>query len=83
MQVQRMNITLPKEVANNLKRTVSSGKRSKFIAKAITEKLSQKKDTKTLFRDSLRKHRDFYKKIGKEMEEDFKYADAEIIKQLP
>jgi metal-responsive CopG/Arc/MetJ family transcriptional regulator len=62
MQVQRINITLPTEVANNLKRTVSSGKRSKFIAKAITEKLEQKKGAKTLLRESLRKHKEFYKK---------------------
>ena len=39
MYAQRLKITLPDEIAQELKRTIPKGKRSKYIAEAIREEL--------------------------------------------
>lgn len=82
MQAQRLNITLPYEIARDFKRVVPAKKRSKFIATALQEKLSKRKIRQELIK-SLKANREYYKKVGKEIEEDFKYADAEIWERLP
>ena len=39
MQAQRFQITLPDEIARELKKTIPKGKRSKYIAEAVREEL--------------------------------------------
>lgn len=39
MQAQRLNITLPYELAQKLRKEVPKGKRSKYLAEAIKEEL--------------------------------------------
>ncbi len=41
--VVRMNITLPKEVAESLNRMAGAGKRSRFITEAIVDRIERKK----------------------------------------
>lgn len=83
MQTTRINITLPNDLAKDLRRFIPTRKRSGFIADALKEKLSKKKLTAKEWAKALRANREFYNKAGKEIEEDFKYADAEILKRLP
>lgn len=78
MQVQRLNITLPYELARDLKRSIPNGKRSQFIAKAVKEKLPKKNLKKELIK-SLKANRGFYRKVA----EEWKYVDAEAFKNLP
>ncbi|MBI2267843.1 MAG: hypothetical protein HYU80_00140 [Candidatus Blackburnbacteria bacterium] len=78
MQTQRINITLPNELARDLRRSIPTRSRSKFIAGAVQEKLA-KRDIK----EELRRSLEAQKKIIKEIQEDFKYADAETIAKLP
>lgn len=82
MQSQRINITLPNDLVRDLKRTVPSGKRSQFIAQAVKEKLP-KKDLKKELIKSLKANKEYYRKIAKEIREDFKYADAEVWDKIP
>ncbi|MBI4036220.1 hypothetical protein HY383_04685 [Candidatus Daviesbacteria bacterium] len=65
MQAQRLNITLPYELARDLKRAIPAKKRSKFIANAVREKLPKRNLKKELIK-SLKINRDFYKKIAEE-----------------
>jgi len=82
MQAQRLNITLPYESARDFKRLIPAKERSKFIAKALKEKLPRRDLKKELVR-SLKINKEFYKKVAREIDEDFKYADAEVWKKLP
>lgn len=77
MQFQRLNITLPYELARDLKRAIPDKKRSRFIAEAVKERL-----TKTDFKKQLKKSAQAQAKIIKGIQEDFKYADAEIWNRL-
>jgi len=81
MQAQRLNITLPYELARDFKRAIPSSKRSQFIAIAVKEKLPKKNNQRELTKN-LKANYDYYKKVGKEIAEDFKYADAEILSRL-
>ncbi len=83
MQMQRINITLPQDVLRQLRMRIPEGKRSEFIATAIASNLGDKKEKLRQLKRSLEINRDFYNKVRKEIEEDFKYADAEIIDKLP
>lgn len=82
MQAQRLNITLPYELARDFRRLIPAKKRSRFIAEAVKEKLPKRNLRKELIK-SLKANYEYYKKAGKEIEEDFKYADAEILERLP
>ncbi|GEM_PF-3627674 len=82
MQTQRINITLPTELLRDLRRIISEGKRSKFIAETLAEKLMKKRDFKKTLIKSLKANSEYYNKVGKEISEDFKYADAEILERL-
>ena len=62
MQTQRINITLPSDLARDLRRTVPDGSRSKFIASALEEKLKRKKNLKKDLIKSLKVNAEFYKK---------------------
>ncbi|MDO8503704.1 MAG: hypothetical protein Q7S60_03360 [bacterium] len=83
MQTQRLNITLPNELARELRRSIPLRSRSKFIAEAVGERLKHKRNLKRELVKSLKANYEFYKKIGREIEEDFRYADAEVLKRLP
>lgn len=78
MLAQRLNITLPYELARNLKRCVPLRKRSQFIAQAITEKLTKADLSKQLRKSALAQ-----REIIKQIQEDFEYADAETWANLP
>lgn len=82
MQAQRLNITLPYELARDFKRAIPAKKRSKFIAEAVREKLPKRNLKKELIK-SLKANKEFYRKVAKEIREDFKYADAEVWEKLP
>ena len=62
MQTQRINITLPADLARDLRKTVPEGSRSKFIAAALEEKLKRKKNLKKDLIKSLKVNAEFYKK---------------------
>ena len=79
MQTQRINITLPNDLARDLRRSIPSRSRSKFIAEALQEKLKRKKNLKKEFIVSLKAQA----KLTKEIQEDFKYVDAEEFKRIP
>lgn len=83
MQVQRINITLPTVILKALQADIPAGKRSKFIANALSEKLRKRATAQKELARSLKANAEFYRKESKQIEEDFKYADAEILKQLP
>ena len=83
MQTQRINISLPGDLARDLRRTIPERSRSKFIAEALEDKLKRKKNLKRDLIKSLKLNREFYQKEAKEIEEDFKYADAEVWKKIP
>lgn len=78
MQTQRLNITLPSELAYELRRTIPNRLRSKFIADALRDKLI-KRDLK----QQLRRSSEAQREIIEEIQKDFKYADAETLKNLP
>lgn len=84
MQTQRINITLPNDLARDLRKTIPARSRSKFISEALKERLNKKKKfTNKEWVKGLKVNFEYYKKVGKEIDEDFKYADAEILEKLP
>ena len=83
MNVQRTNITLPYATLKQLKLSIPQGKRSKFITEAISEKLGKKKNIQKALIESLKANAAFYKKETRGIQEDFKYADAETLRQIP
>lgn len=82
MQAQRLNITLPYELARDFRRIIPVKKRSKFIADTLKEKLPKRNLKKELIK-SLKANKEFYRKVAEEIREDFKYADAEVWEKLP
>jgi metal-responsive CopG/Arc/MetJ family transcriptional regulator len=84
MQTQRINITLPNDLARDLRKTIPARSRSKFISEALKERLSKKKKfTNKEWIKALKANYEADKKIAAEIEEDFKYADAEILERIP
>jgi len=83
MQTQRINITLPIDLARDLRTVIPNRQRSKFIADVLKEKLSRNRNLKKEWIKSLRENRELNKKIAQEIEEDFKYADAEVLSKIP
>ena len=83
MNVQRTNITLPYDLLREFKMAIPQGKRSKFIADALSEKLGRRKNLKKALAMSLKVNAAFYRKEARQIEEDFKYADTEILERLP
>lgn len=65
MQAQRLNITLPYELARDLRRTIPVKRRSKFIAESIKKNLP-KRNLKKELQKSLRINKEFYKKVAEE-----------------
>ena len=66
MQTQRINISLPYEIIKHLNQSISKGKRSRFIAKAVSEKLAKKRNIQKELKKSLAANYDFYKKVAKD-----------------
>lgn len=64
MQAQRLNITLPYELAKDFKRAIPLKKRSKFIAEAISKHLP-KRDLKKELIKSLKANRKLYEEEAK------------------
>jgi len=64
MQAQRLNITLPYELARDFKRAIPVSKRSKFIAEAVKEKLP-KSDLLKEWIKSLKANRKLYEEEAK------------------
>ena len=80
--MQRINITLPDDLARDFRRYIPTRKRSSFIAEAVRSKLPNRNLKKELIK-SLKANKEFYKKVAEEIREDFKYADAEVWERLP
>ena len=66
MQTQRINITLPNDLARDLRKTIPVRSRSKFISEALKEKLAKKRNFKKDWAQSLKANREFYKKVADE-----------------
>lgn len=62
MQTQRINISLPYDIAKRLQREVPKGTRSSFVAKAVSEKLGEKQNSKKELVKYLKANYGFYKK---------------------
>ncbi len=62
--MQRINITLPDDLVRDFNRSVPNGKRSKFIAEAVREKLPKKNLKKELIK-SLKANRRLYEEEAK------------------
>lgn len=62
MQIQRINISLPTDIIRRLQTTVPAGKRSRFITKALSEKLAKTRNAKKELKKSLKINYEFYKK---------------------
>ena len=82
MYTQRINITMPEDLLEDLRLSIPKRSRSKFIAEAVKEKLGKKRDFMKEWLKSMKANRDFYEKEAKEIEEDFKYADAELDERI-
>lgn len=78
MQSQRINITLPEDLAGDLRRLVPLRSRSRFIAEIIKEKLRSRKNLKSDLIRSLESQ----EKITKEILEDFQDADDQELAKL-
>ncbi len=65
MQAQRLNITLPYELARDFKRAIPAKKRSKFIAEVLKAKLPKTNLKKELIK-SLNANREFYRQVAEE-----------------
>ena len=65
MQAQRLNITLPYELARDFKRAIPAKKRSKFIAEAVKEKLPKRNLKKELIQ-SLKANKKLYDQVAKD-----------------
>lgn len=76
--MQRINITLPDNIARDLRKTIPTRSRSKFIADALEHKLDKKRNLKKELLKSLKANRKFYEGI----QEDFKHVDAEAFERL-
>lgn len=63
--MQRINITLPTDLARDFRRSVPSGKRSQFIAEAVRDKLPKRNLKKELIK-SLKANRKFYEEVAQE-----------------
>lgn len=66
MQTQRINISLPYNILKYLDQAVSKGKRSRFIADAVSEKLTKKRDVEKELSKSLKANYNFYKTVAEE-----------------
>lgn len=66
MQTQRINITLPNDVARDLRNTIPARFRSKFISEALKEKLTKKRNLKKEWIKALKANFEYDKKMMRE-----------------
>lgn len=66
MHTQRVNVSLPYDLIKQLQSEVPQGKRSKFIANAVSEKLSKKRNLKAELEKSLKANSQLDKAVMKE-----------------
>lgn len=66
MQTQRINITLPNDLARDLRKTIPVRSRSKFISEALKEKLAKKRNFKKEWIKALKANYEYNKRIAKE-----------------
>lgn len=66
MQSQRINITLPNDLAKDFKKTIPARSRSKFISEALKERLDKKKNLRNELIKSLKGNRKLYEQVAKE-----------------
>ena len=66
MQTQRINITLPNDLIRDLKRSIPDGKRSRFIAELLKEKISKRNNLKKEWIKSLKANSKLYKEIAED-----------------
>lgn len=66
MQTQRINISLPHPILRAFQSQIPPGKRSKFIAQALSEKLEKKRNLKKELIRSLKANRKLDEAIMKE-----------------
>lgn len=66
MQAQRLNITLPYELARDFKRAIPASKRSQFIAEVLKDKISQKRNLKKDWIASLKANKKLYEEVQKD-----------------
>ena len=78
MQSQRINISLPKDLAREFRRSIPQRSRSKYIAETLRERLSRGKSLKKDLVRSLKANRKLYEQVQK----DFQYIDAEEFKRV-
>jgi metal-responsive CopG/Arc/MetJ family transcriptional regulator len=70
MSVVRMNITLPQDLADQLKKIAGSKKKSHFIAKTLQEKIAKIKadEIQRLLEEGYKARREESRTIAKEFE---------------
>lgn len=73
MQIQRINITIPNKILKKLKNAIPEGQRSRFITRAVEEKLDKQVGKKLSLEESLKANYEFDKKIA----EDFKSIELD------
>jgi len=75
MNMVRMNITIPEELAQKLDQIVSSRKKSRFIADSLREKIKriEEEETEKRLADGYKARKD----EGLAIAEDFRSADLE------
>lgn len=66
MQTQRINITLPKDLAREFRRAIPDRSRSKFIAEALKQKLQRKSTLKKELIRSLKANKKFDEAVMKD-----------------
>lgn len=66
MQTQRLNITLPSNIARDLRRSIPERSRSRFIAEAVGDKLKRKKNLKKDLVKSLKANYNFDRAVMKD-----------------
>ncbi len=66
MQSQRINITLPHDLIKDLRISIPSRGRSRFIAGAVKEKLAKKRNLKKEWIKSLKASKELYEEIRKD-----------------
>ncbi len=66
MQTTRINITLPNDLARDLRKIIPARSRSRFIAEAVKAKLPKKRFSNREWAKSLRANRKLYEEIHKD-----------------
>ena len=66
MQSQRINITLPNDLAQDLRKTIPARSRSKFISEALKEKLAKKRNLKKEWIKALKANYEYDKQVMEE-----------------